>query len=721
MILSSIRKRLGPAAAAAAICVITLTVPGPGAAQEGAGREQRVAEPDSAVVVLPEVRVRVLLAEQVQHTPGAASILTTSELQRLRPYTLHDALDFVPGVRTIDDDVLGLHTGIGIRGAPPRRSRKTLLLEDGSPINQSAYLDAGSRYTPPMERLERIEVLRGAGQLVHGPLNNHGIINFRNRRATQTPETTLELGGGELSSFRRHALHTRTLGAVGTVLSYTGMNADGAFDIESHQFDDLYGSLEWALDPRQTLTTSYTYFRQRTDGYDESNLTPAQFALHPRSKLALNQAREFNNTSVNYLKGDLTHEVELAGGARLATKAFATELDRPRFQTRGVAPSEGGLMEGRVRVYRTGGVESRLQLAPLERLGVRHLWKAGVRYERNVFDDGRPVGRPGEALTERVRGNVFAVAGVDGYTRDGRLITYGANAYSLFLQDAIHLRDWILTPGVRLETYSQARNTVFRPGHPEEGTTEAEHHTLLLPGVSLLYQGSDRTQIYAGVHRGFAPANARTDEFPLEPETGVNAQLGVRSAHAGMTFDAAAFYNRILNTLIRDDVDHFGDALFVNSADSRAYGVDLSAAAASAGMSRGAPGIFGQIAYNYTLAEFVTPPLRGNRVPEIAEHVGSVTVGLGTADRWQLSATVSHFGDFFADKENTTGLHVDGGQVPARTLLGARARYGLPAAVSASLWVQGRNLTNRLYVSDVQDGLRPGAPRSVMAGIRVGF
>ena len=96
---------------------------------------------DTPAKVLQPLEVRALLVDDLADTPGAASVVTDEDIEAYRPQTLHDALDFVSGVRTIDDDALGRRSGIGIRGAPPRRSRKTLLLEDGTPISASKYLD----------------------------------------------------------------------------------------------------------------------------------------------------------------------------------------------------------------------------------------------------------------------------------------------------------------------------------------------------------------------------------------------------------------------------------------------------------------------------------------------------------------------------------------------------------------------------------------------------
>jgi Fe(3+) dicitrate transport protein len=60
------------------------------------------------------------------------------------------------------------------------------------------------------------------------------------------------------------------------------------------------------------------------------------------------------------------------------------------------------------------------------------------------------------------------------------------------------------------------------------------------------------------------------------------------------------------------------------------------------------------------------------------------------------------------------------GAVPRRTLLSARVSYRL-SGTGATLWVQGRNQTGQDYVADYQNGMRPGAPRTVVAGVSVVF
>lgn len=694
---------------------------------------------------MPTVIVWGLL-DTPERVPGATSVLSAEEIERLRPYTLHDAFDFTAGVRALDDDIFGRRSGIGIRGAPSRRSRNVLLLEDGTPINASTYLDSSAHYTPPMERLERVEVLKANGQILYGPLNNHGIVNFRNKRPTERPETTLDLAIGDRGTSKQHFMHRRTDGALGTVFAYTRHEGEGAFDVEDLDLQDFYAAAEWRMNERHTLSLSGVYLRERSH-YDESNLTPAEYAVAPRTKLG-RFGQEFDTIAVDYLKGDVVHSYVGDAGWTVSTKLFVTDLDRPRFTVDpgeyevgalpqlvlddgdGVfvpGPDGNGQMISRDRHYRTFGLETRMEKAGLSAWGAEHRLQWGLRAERHRFSDRRTVGEVGEILHEGNRGRL---------TRDE---PYRAWAYSAFLQDEITAGDWTIVPGVRAERYQQRRQRVFPTVEPREEHEES----VFLPGISVLYSGWERAQLFASVQRGYTPATARGSDFPLTPEIGINTQVGLRSSlTAGLSIEVAGFYNRLSDTLVQlpfIDPETFASVV-INAEDSRAYGADLGVRFDSARLTGSAYNLFAALAYNYTDATFTGGLSKGNRVPEIPLHTGSLTVGVEHARGWHISATLSHEGRFFTDPANTGApilANEDGeplgpgdvidlrepivlGMVPGRTLLSARASYTL-AGTDATIWVQGRNLTDKEYISDYSNGLRPGAPRAVIAGVTVRF
>ena len=109
---------------------------------------------------------------------------------------------------------------------------------------------------------------------------------------------------------------------------------------------------------------------------------------------------------------------------------------------------------------------------------------------------------------------------------------------------------------------------------------------------------------------------------------------------------------------------------------------------------------------------------------------------------WTASITVNHFGSYFSDLLNTRNLTLadedrqavepgDGveirevvvlGRVPSNTLLSARIGFNVPwVGPKTELWVTGRNLTDKTYIVDIENGIRPGAARTVMGGVTVRF
>lgn len=702
---------------------------------------------------LPVIEVREIMPGNLANTPGAAVRLDAGQIEAWRPYTLHDAFRFLPGVRTIDDDVLGRRAAIGVRGAPARRSRKTLVMEDGTPLNFSSYLDPSTHYTPPMERLETVDVLKGAGHVLHGPLNNHGIVNFRNKRATATPQTDVEVAVGNLDTLKRHVMHRRTEGDLGLVLSYTGADADGSFDVEGFSYDDFYASAEWSPGDTHVLGASFTYFRERSN-YDESNLTPQEYAVAPRRKLG-RFGQEYNTFALDYMKFDLSHDWQIDERLSLSTRFFATDADRPRFTVEPdeisvdalpqivledpdmeFIPGVQGEMISRDRHYRTYGLESRLQYALGNGGGWEHTLQAGLRFERHFLDDQRHTGAPGELLSEGHRGLL---------TRDE---AYQATALSGFVQDAMRSGDWQVTVGARIEEYNVNKVRQVLPADPgPHGPREEDDNFLFLPSISVLYDGlGDDTQLFANIARGYTPAFARTaEDFPLEPETGINSQLGIRSAALeGITLETAVFYNRIHDTIVQLPFSVNDMNIYLNSADSRSYGVDVGARWDSAEINNSGLRLYSQLAWNYTRAEFTENyqgiAIDGNRVPEVPLHAGSLTFGFTFATGWQGSVTVSHFGDFFTDPQNTRALTLADedrepvgpgdeleirepavlGRVPAYTLYSASLSY-TPVGSNWSAWLQGRNLGDKLYITDLENGIRPGAERTLTAGLRLRF
>lgn len=714
--------------------------------------------PPGDVHVLEPLEVAGLLPDRLALTPGAGSVLLSDEIDRLRPANLHEATILVPGLRAIDDDASGRRAGIGLRAAPARRSRKVLLLEDNIPVNGATYIDPSTHYTPPLDRLERVEVLRGAGHLRHAPLNNHGVVNFRNLRPTSTPETLVRFAGGELDTARFHARHSRRDGPLGLVLAYTTERSDGTFDLERMRFQDFHVAAEWEAGSDDRLAFSVTHFRERSR-YDESNLTPAEYAVAPRRK-AGRFGQEHNAFALDLWRARLAHVHQTASGLALETTLHANNLNRPRVTVDGgespvsalpaLAPDDSfdpaagtGHMLGRLRRYCTFGVKTLLASSPSSPAAEPDLsglpqaagpdlahdrsWRVGLGLDRQFLDDRRSTGAEGEILTTSSPGPIT------------RHEAYQATAAAVFAEETRRFGPWSVSVGARVEYYTQSKVRRNLPADPgPHDPRESDSHTLFLPSASLLHDGLRDTEFFANIGRGYMPAIARTAEaFPLRPEIGLNTQLGART-RALPLFDLefAVFANRVSDTIVHAPYTRDDQNVFLNSADSRAHGVDLALRLRSAAEIR--PVV--ELAYNYTLARFSGGLADGNDVPEVPRHTAALTLGVERASRWHASLTLSHLGAFFTDPANTRPLTLadeDGavlgpgddfevrepvvlGRVPSHTLLSARVSITSRDG-SLTFWAQARNLTDRLYIADLENGVLPGPPRTLLAGLDLRF
>ncbi len=709
-----------------------------------------------------------IIPQDFQNYAGAGNRVARSQLDEQRVLTYHEALARVPGVITVQDDGLARHGGVGIRGSNFRRNRKVLTLEDGHPINYASYIDPSTHYTPPIERIENFEILRG-NVVAHGPLNNHGILSFQNLNPFGKSETVvkgvLSYTEDSLEKFGnlRH-VHTRqNFGNAGVVASYSGADQSGAWDNERLRYNDFYGSLG-LRGSMQDIIVSGGYFRQRDD-YDEDNFggTRAAFFANGRDKTG---AQDDDRTQFNTFNGDtwqvqVAHNLYIDPDTTLSTKAYVVDHRRYRFSNRDDALVDGGHMRGRNRDYETYGVDSRVEFANLPLFGgVKHDVQAGVKFEHQRFRNCTSFGQVGVKLSiSGDNGNCFATE--PAFPDTGELNQFEANAFAAFIQTAVHLTDNLtVTPGVRFEDYKIDARAL----HPEFAQGESEH-THVLPGVAAAWEFMPRWTMFGGYHRGFAPHIIREtdpDALPLAEEVGDNFQVGLRSsAIQGLTFDLAYFHSVIENYQIKEPftVDGTGANIFGNLDEVQFNGIELGLRAESRPMTGGPWNFFGEAVYTWTNSNinrgqdalFEDGDLQdasGNRVPFAVEHYAALTVGVAYKNLWDISATATYRGDFFSDSLNNNdvfceaeqgdddiidfrcdgienGAAVDevddmlGGKVDDVWLLAARANFNVSEQLT--LFVAGHNLTDELYVADVADGLKPGQGRTIRGGFVLKF
>jgi Fe(3+) dicitrate transport protein len=688
---------------------------------------------------LPRVEVVAPTADARARFPGAVRVVDAARLSAVPEVSVKDALRSVPGVHVMDEDAFGLNLNIGLRGLPARRSQRVLLLEDGMPIHLGPYSDPSAHYHPPVDALERIEVVTGASQIAFGPQTVGGVINFVRRAPPRTPTARLTLAGGGRD------LRTGRLSLGGTwrergLIVDAGHRAGaGTRDDHAHRVDDLSVRTTLPLGRAQRLALSMGLYREASR-YGEAGLSQVEFDRNPFANPLPNDVFDLSRQAAQ-----LVHESAIGRWGTLRTQLYGQRIDRtawrqastsadrldsPSYRTAfrcvaGATSVDQCGNTGRPRRYRFGGIEPRL--TAVHRLGqATAQLEAGARVHE-------------ETMRRQERDGATATARTGPLSRDNEIITH---ARSAFVREQITLGALTLTPGLRVEQVeSRNRNRLA-------GTSGSGRYTEWLPGIGGVWTvrdtGSVRISVLAGAHRGFAPPRPADVLNPVageglvqvDAETSVTTEFGTRIAFRNSaTLDVTMFDLAYDNQVVRGSLLNIGQR-FVNAGRTRHRGVEvgstmpvgLALQALGAGPWSQALSIDAALTY-LPVARFADArnstvdaqqSVRGRRLPFAPRSL--IRAGLRWDDRAaraQLRLEVDAVGAQFADDVNSAVPSAQGrrGVIPAYSVINASARVPLWRDRGAgALTLSIRNLTNRVYITDRSEGIMTGMPRVVLIG-----
>ncbi|NUM77611.1 TonB-dependent receptor [candidate division KSB1 bacterium] len=674
--------------------------------------------------VMPEVVV-VGKTENLAAIPGSANVLDLRTLEASRPFTANEAVRKLPGVNARDEEGFGLRPNIGIRGLNPTRSTKLTLLEDGVPLAYAPYGDNASYYHPPIDRFERIELLKGAGQILFGPQTIGGIINY----ITPAPQVKLA-GFASVSGGSRDFFDGKfRFGGHRMVLDYTRKQGDGARDNIHSKLNDVNFKTVASLSKSQALTLRANALTEDSQvGY--SGLTEAEY----RNFGARYNPFKNDNFEIRRYGASATHNLQLSASTLLTTNLYFSNFSRDWWrQSSTTTDTQGGAagtafrdarlaglrvnpdtlnsIQGRLREYTTWGVEPRFKLAHTA-FGVASELQAGVKAHFENQDRMQMNGASSKARTGSV-------------AEDNLRET---TAYSAFLVNRFFLGAWSLTPGLRYEHINSSRTNRLPGGH-----SGSDDLSKWIPSLGATWNPANALTMFAGVHLGFAPP--RTEDVidgtgtstEVEAEESTNWELGARfQPVAGSLIQATFFRNDFTRLIAVGSIAGGGTPL--SQGEALFQGVELS------GRYGFENGFYVDGAYTWLPeAEQTTPfsqvvggaiiagSAAGNRQPYAPKHMLTAAAGYA-AHGFDALLEAVHVGAQFADFANTVTPTADGqrGELAAYTILNAALNYHLQPA-HMTFFIAVKNLTDKTYIVDRTRGIQVGNPRLVQVGSRYAF
>lgn len=499
----------------------------------------------------------------------------------------------VAGLNIWESDCAGIQIGVGGRGLSPSRTENFNTRQNGYDIAADALGYPESYYSPPMQSIEKVEVVRGAASLQYGPQFG-GMLNFVMKEGSKTKKFEAE-SIQTVGSYGFYNNYTALGGTIGRFNYYTFFQYKlGKCWRCNSDFDNYtaYAGLRYTSKKGTSIKMEYTrmwYLAQQAGG-----LTDVQFNQDPQ---AAYRDRNWFRVKWNVMSLSLQHEFSSA--SKLDVRLFGLMASREALGFQGPPnqsdpignPSSSDLDKYRNLIYgefNNIGGEFRF----LQRYHIKNqpqIFLTGVRLYKG-FTKSR------QGAADSTFGHVFqfedVVANESSSSHpSGNVAWFAENIFNLHKKVSV-------TPGVRIEyidtkTEGSARS-VYRDqagnvllDSLRTGTSRSKRWFPLF-GLGVSYKPLKGLEMYANFSQNYKPINfndlwvstpsARIDPN-LKDETGFNADLGLRgNIKNAFQFDITGFlmmYNDRIGYVQQVDPELYSVyRLRTNVANARTIGVE---------------------------------------------------------------------------------------------------------------------------------------------------
>ncbi len=681
-----------------------------------------------------EARVVGSARGAIDRVPGATTVIGEREMQRTQPLNANEVLRRVPGVYVRDEEGAGLRPNISVRGLDPTRSRRVLMLEDGIPISLAPYSEPEMYYNPPIERMGRLEVVRGSGNILYGPQTIGGVINYVTPSVPDREMFSLRTTVGDRGLWIWQGTYANRVDNAAFLVSALRRQGDGVRGI-GFEVNDLFAKFFLRLGARQDVMV-------RVGLYDEGSastylgLTQSMYDADPTQNPARYDFFRLRRYSVGAV-----HTWHPTANTELRTLFYGyttqRDWDRQRFDR---SPTAGLLYE---RIVGDQGAGSAIYLRDESLSNDRGytVWGVEPRFRarftfgsvRNELDAGARV------LGERALLRVMLGRGAT--SRSGELASEEQRtglAFSGYVQNRfVFDNQFHFVPGVRVEHYSFER-LIRRDAGVDTYHLGAGTNMAVVPGVSVSWV-RPRFTAFAGAHVGYAPPRiaaaitATGRDTSLDAERSHNYEIGARVQPFGwLRAEATGFWLDFENEIIQVSGN---ESEFVNGGASRHMGIEAAATADLGRLLQMPWSLALSARYTYVDARLVRPAgspeaaLDGNYVPYAVPHTLVTSLAFEHPVGITAQATWAYVSHHYTDRENTTVGSADGlfGPIDAYHTVDLGVRYthrrtglGISLAVKN---VQGyltdaQGRPNVFIASRSPEGIFPGGFGQTMLTVR---
>lgn len=277
---------------------------------------------NTSIIQIPEMVVNANELIYSGKYDGSNTQITKKNLELSQPLGSEEALKKVAGINVSGDMGISNRLNVGIRGSYPRRSGNILLLEDGTPIAPAPYLAPEAYYNPPSDRLDGIEIMKGADILTMGSNTAYGAINYITKKPPVKPALGINLTEGSNGYHSRYITYGGTWENVGAELQVLQKSFDGFQNNSQSAIFNTTAKIYADLGKRSSVYLKLNYHQENSKA-SYSALTPYTYALDPKQ----NPFDADDLTSKRYA-ADLVYNFKICKNAVLVSKIYTSQFTR---------------------------------------------------------------------------------------------------------------------------------------------------------------------------------------------------------------------------------------------------------------------------------------------------------------------------------------------------------------------------------------------------------
>jgi Fe(3+) dicitrate transport protein len=657
-------------------------------------------EPSTQTVTISGDRADAL---RVVTAPG--TVIGEKELRQAQPESSGEMLRRVPGLQVRQEDPMGLRLNLGVRGLSPTRSRLVLVEEDGVPVVVSPYGEPELYYTTAVERVQRLDVIKGSNVLAYGPQTVGAVIRLHTWDPTTKPGWYVSGSLGTRTYEELLARYSDTTHDIGYVIQAFQKSGDGYRKMPFHA-TDAFSKIHVPTGPAGELRVKIG-FHDDDANTTYTGLTDRLYRENPRRDTIAPD----DHFGVRRYELSLQHDQQIGLDTVVKTAVFAYQMslglrlqdfDRsplPQVDYARIADSSGLFFRStssiRDREYYVVGssiaVERRIQIGQVDQkvtAGVRTMYDSA---RRKLETGASPTSESGPLVTD-----------------DTTHIT----AVAAWVEDQIApVNGFIVTPAFRVE-HSRSMRTSHRildtTGFSKDvDDTGHSSSTGLMPGIGVGVGGA-RLAGFSSAYLGYSAPRVSQAITPdgkdanLSAEHSANFDLGARTrVGKWLRAEAAGFYIHFDNQLVSNNPLRGFASEFVNGGQTQHVGVETTATA-RIGNALDWPldvDLAGQ--YTFVRSRFDGGSFDGHAIPYSPSHTGQITLDVGHKIGISGQVAFQYVGAQFTDEQNSvvpgpTGLD---GKINPYTVLDLGARYK-HARTGLALGVTVKNALDNVYISD---------------------